>query len=166
LPEFQTFTGPVSKPLWGFRVDTPDRPITPAEELKWLRDNPARVARVRRYDVPLLPEINLSLPTFVFSLRLLDPREPDGWRLATISLPGTSAYNFEGETTLDDVWRSAAGDPAKENDFVLTALNEAACTGEDAGWANAVLNLLVLPNTSLLDPDDWGGDFTPYQPKP
>lgn len=164
MPELHTFTGGTTRPLWSFRLDTPNNPIVPADEERWLRENPRQVARIRRLEVLMHAELNHSEPMFVFSIRLLDPRKAEGWRLATVALPGTAPYNYEDETTLDEVWRSMQGGAEKENDFVLSALNEAVCTGEM--WAEPILNLIVLPDPSFLDPDGWGLDFTPYDPKP
>jgi hypothetical protein len=158
---FSTFTGPVSQTLWGFRADTLNNPIVPDAELNWLRDNPQQVARIRRLEVLLDDELNLIVPTFVFSLRFLDPRVAEGFRLATVYLPGAAPYNFDADVSLDEHWPSAEGRPKEENDFVLTALNEAARTGEL--WAGTILRSIVLPDTSGLDPEDWGLDFTPFQ---
>lgn len=163
MPDFLTFTGTVSQTFWGFRADTPDNPIVPEAELNWLRDNPRQVARIRRFEVLMDSELNLSVPTFVFSLRVLDPRVAEGFRLATVYLPGVAPYNFDKEMTLDERWPSAEGRSKEENDFVLTALNEAARTGEL--WAETILRSIVLPDTSALDPEDWALDFTPFQSK-
>lgn len=160
---FSTYTGVTSKPLWGFRADTPDNPIVPEDDLKWLRDNPRQVARIHRFEVLLDRELDLSAPIFVLALRVLDDREAMGWRLATVSLPGPAPFSFDAETTLDDKWPDVEGKPDNENEFVLIALNEAAYTGEL--WAEPILRSLVLPDTSGLDPEDWGLDFTPYKPR-
>ena len=154
-----TFTGPVSQPLWRFRADSPTDPIVPDAELTWLRENPQQVARIRRVDRRIDGKLKRTIPTFAMSVRILDPREAEGWRVAFIHLPGNAPYNLDSEETLDAVWRSVAHDPFKENDFVLTALNEAVYTGE--AWAEAVLRSLVLPDLSGLDPKGWGQDFTP-----
>lgn len=160
-PPFSTHTGFIQQTLECFRSDAQQDRIVPDAELTWLRENPRQVARIRHVEVLMDADLKLTVPAFVFSLRLLDPREADGWRLATVFLPGVGAYNFDADQTLEEVWASMEGDPAKENDFVLNALNEAVYTGEL--WAEQIIRSLVLPDTSALDPEDWGLDFTPYR---
>ena len=164
MPSFYTFTGPLISPLRPL-FDEKGNPLDPEVERAWLRDNPRQVARIRRVEV-LLSETPIKIiePMFLFSLRVLDPREADGWRLATVALPGVSAYCDDKGETLDDAWPNMKGDPAKESDFVLSALMEAVYVGES--WAEPMLRSLVLPDTSGLDPDEWGLDFTPYDHRP
>lgn len=164
MPQLFGFTGPVSRPLWHFRNDTPDQPIVPEDEQQWLRENPKQVGRIHRREVLSDPELKLIVPTFVFSVRMLDDREPEGWRYASFYLPGVASYSWDAEQSLEDVWPSFKGDPTKENEFLLTALDEAAYTGES--WAEAVIRSLALPDPSLLDPERWGLDFTPVRTKP
>lgn len=161
MPDFFTFTGVVSQTLASARTDPQNDPIVPEAELKWLGENPRQIARIRRIDLLMDDEHNLSVPMFGFSLRVLDPRETEGWRLATIYLPGAAPHSIDADETLDEVWRSVENDPVKENDFVLSAMDEAVYAGES--WAEPLLRSLVLPDLSLLDPENWGLDFTPYK---
>lgn len=163
MPSFYTFTGPLIQPLRPLFDDNGDRLDAEAERT-WLRDNPRQVARVRRVEVLLSDTpFDVTMPLFVFSLRVLDPREAEGWRLATVSLPAVAAYCDDRGETLDEAWPSMEGDPAKECAFVLAALMEAIYVGES--WAEPILRALVLPDPFLLNPDDWGLDFTPYDPR-
>lgn len=161
-----TFTGPVPEAFPPLRDAAGNKIIIPDAEREWLRRNPRQIARVRRVEIPSgNPAFPISTPVFLFSLRVSDRRQADGWLLATIDLPAMSPFcadDDDGES-LDDVWPDMEGDPEQENHFVLSALAEAAYTG--AGWAAAILRLLALPDTSGLDAEGWGADFTPYDPK-
>lgn len=161
-----TFTGPVPQACPPLRDAAGNKIIIPDAEREWLRQNPRQVARVRRLEIPSgSADLPISIPVFCFSLRLFDRRQHDGWQLATVDLSAMSPFCAEEDdgVSLDDVWPDFEGDPVKENHFVLSALTEAAYTG--AGWAAAIVRLLALPDTSGLDPEDWGADFTPYDPK-
>lgn len=165
MNSFYTFTDSLSttttlRPLF----DEKGERIDGEAERTWLRDNPRQVARIRRVEVFLSETpFDIIQPMFVFSLRVLDPRETEGWRLATVALPAVSAYCDDRGETLDEAWPNMKADPAKESAFVLTALMEAVYVGET--WAEPILRSLVLPDPSRLDPDDWGLDFTPFDPR-
>lgn len=168
MPELlNIFAGNASPALNPLRDKKGRELITPQAEAEWLRKNPQNVARIRRVEIPLgrglVPNLGLTVPTFFFSVRVYDHRQNDGWRLATLSLPAAVNFSYDGDQSLDDVWPELNQNLQGKNEFVLRALDEAAYTGE--GVFGAVLELLVLPDPSALDPEGpWAEAFRPYAP--
>lgn len=142
--------------------------INPDTEKDWLRQNPQNVARVHRHEIPLgrgfADSLGVTVPTLVFSVRVFDPRQDEGWRLATFALPADAPFNWEADVSLDDVWPRMKTSTTGQNEFVLQTLDDAAYRGD--GEFGAILELLVLPDPSALDPDGpWVEDFQPYPVK-
>lgn len=163
---FYTFAGHAT-PAVPLRDKKGRMHINPQQEAEWLRQNPQHIARIHRFELPLggglAPDLGVTIPTFVFSVRVFDIRQNEGWRLATFALPASAHFNWEADVTLDDAWGRRKAGTTWLNEFVLQALDEAAHTG--AGEFGAILKLLVLPEVTALDPDGaWAADFQPYTP--
>lgn len=163
---FHTFTGVTRVRPSAMRDKRGREIINPDAEKDWLRQNPQAVARVHRLELPLgrglRESLGITIRTFIFSVRVFDPRQDKGWRLASLALPADAHFYWEADVSLEDAWPRMNGSTTGQNEFVLQALDEAAYHGD--GEFGAVLELLVLPDPSALDPDGpWVADFKPYR---